>query len=62
MGSFSIWHWFVVLIFWVAFMWPLWKITRKMGYHPAFSLLYLVPGVNVLAIWYVALAEWPRQR
>jgi len=34
MGSFSIWHWLVVLIFVGVFVVPLWKIVSKTG-HPA---------------------------
>ena len=61
-GSFSIWHWLVV-IFWIAVVLvPAWRITKKAGFSPALSLLTLVPVVNVVAIWVFAFVKWPSQR
>jgi hypothetical protein len=36
-----------------------WKIWSKAGYHGAWSLLLLVPVVNLVAFLYFASAEWP---
>jgi membrane associated rhomboid family serine protease len=52
---------FVVL--WLAvFMYPLWRIVGKAGFHPAFSLLSLVPLVNIVFLWIFAFAKWPNGR
>jgi hypothetical protein len=40
---------------------PFWKIFQKAGFPPAFSLLMLIPIVNVVAIYFVAFAQWPNQ-
>ena len=59
MGSFSIWHWIIVLFFIVLFQWPFWRIVRKAGFPGALSLLLLVPIVNVVVIWVFAFIKWP---
>ncbi|MBN1459125.1 MAG: hypothetical protein JXA57_06285 [Armatimonadetes bacterium] len=38
---------------------PFWKIFQKAGFPPAFSLLMLIPVVNLVAIYFVAFASWP---
>lgn len=43
MGSFSIWHW-IIIVFWpVVVLVPGWRIAAKASYHGAWSLLLLVP-------------------
>lgn len=38
---------------------PFWMIFKKAGYHPALSLLMLVPFVDIAMRFYLAFAEWP---
>lgn len=59
MGAWSIWHWMVLLICWLAVGLPLWKIVRKTGHHPALSLLLWVPMLNIAVLWFLALSAWP---
>lgn len=59
MGSFSIWHWLIVLIYVGLVAWPLWRIVGKTGNHPALSLLLHIPVVNVALILFLAFSEWP---
>ena len=40
---------FVVLV-------PVIQVLRRTGHHPAWSLLVLVPGLNLLAAWFFAFA------
>jgi hypothetical protein len=61
MGSFSIWHWLIVLIIWLTIGYPWWRIVRRAGKHPALSLLLFVPLVNVVFLWWFAFAHWPRE-
>lgn len=60
MGSFSIWHWFVVAIIAITTGWPLWRIVKRLGRPPVLSLLLWVPLLNLLVIWYLAFAPEPR--
>jgi hypothetical protein len=37
---------------------PFWMIFRKAGFHPAFSLLMMVPVANFTVLYVVAFSEW----
>ena len=43
----------------VLFVVGYWKIWSKAGFNGAWSLLMLVPLVNLIAFLYLAFAEWP---
>jgi hypothetical protein len=66
MGSFSIYHWiiliFMVSVFPLLYIVPAWKIVSKAGYSGAWSLLIIVPLVNLIMLWVFAFSDWPRQR
>jgi hypothetical protein len=62
MGSFSIWHWIIFLLFVYIYVAPCWRIAKKAGYSGAWSLLAVVPLVNIAMLWAFALAKWPNQR
>lgn len=62
MGSFSIWHWLIVLLLIVLFQWPFWRIARKAGFPGALSLLLLIPLLNIIMIWVFAFVEWPIEK
>ena len=38
---------------------PCWKIVARAGFNPAWSLVYLVPLVNIIALWMLAVKDWP---
>ena len=58
MGSFSIWHWIVVVVM-LAPMFPMATILRKAGFSPWWALLYVVPIGNLIALFVFAYAKWP---
>ncbi|CAJ0867697.1 hypothetical protein R20233_01436 [Ralstonia sp. LMG 32965] len=63
MGSFSIWHWLIVLLVLLfVYLLPAGLIARKAGYSSGWALLMLVPLVNVITIWVFALSDWPAAR
>lgn len=53
----------IVVIIYIAiialFVVGYWKIWSKAGFNGAWSLLMLVPLVNLGAFLYLAFAEWP---
>jgi hypothetical protein len=59
MRGFSIWHFLVLLIYLAVFVVPCWKIVSKAGYSGAWSLLALVPFVNIIMLWVFAFSSWP---
>jgi hypothetical protein len=62
MGSLSIWHWLIVIIWLAVFMVPAWRIASKAGYPGALSLLLVIPIVNIILIWLFAFSRWPVER
>ncbi len=58
MGSLSIWHWIIVVI-WLLPMFPISTILKKAGFSPWWALLYVVPIGNVVALFVFAYAKWP---
>ena len=62
MGSLSILHWVIVIaaiwlfvIFWISLV----RILKRTGYSGWWSLLILIPIVNVIGIWRFSKARWP---
>ncbi len=48
-----------LLIIGLALVPPYWKIFERSGWHPALSLLMVVPFVNLILLWVVAFKKWP---
>jgi hypothetical protein len=38
---------------------PFWFIFRKAGFHPALSLLMIIPLADVIMKFFLAFADWP---
>ena len=62
MGSFSIFHWLIMLIFGIVFVFPVWRIAVKAGYSGAWSLLLFLPLFNVIILWIFAFSTWPVEK
>lgn len=62
MGSFSIWHWIVLLFFLSVYIVPIWRIVSKAGYSGAWSILSFIPVLNVIMLWVFAFSRWPNDR
>jgi len=41
---------------------PVAQLLRRTGHNPAWSLLVLLPGVNLIAGWFFAFNPWPMQK
>lgn len=59
MGSFSIWHWLIVILLLVVPSALFARVIARAGYSGWWALLGLVPVVNVIALWIFAFAQWP---
>ena len=62
MGSFSIWHWLIILIWLAVFIVPAWRIVAKAGFPGALALLAIIPLVNIVMLWVFAFVKWPHER
>ena len=48
-----------VISFAVFFVAPFWKLFKRTGFKPVFSLIALIPGGVLVLLWVVAFAKWP---
>jgi hypothetical protein len=60
MGTWSVWHWIVMAIFALLALYPIGRILSRIGFSPFWALVALVPLANLIGLWVVALATWPR--
>lgn len=59
MGSFSIWHWIIILAYLVVLFIPAAKILKRTGHSPFWALVLIVPVVNIVLYWVFAFKKWP---
>jgi uncharacterized membrane protein YhaH (DUF805 family) len=59
MGSFSIFHWLILIVTLATWIVPPIKILSKAGYSGWWVLLLFVPLVNIIVLWVFAFADWP---
>jgi uncharacterized membrane protein YhaH (DUF805 family) len=62
MDSISVVHILIVIAVLVIYFIPAIKILNKAGYSGWWSLLLLVPLVNIVMIFVFAFADWPALR
>ena len=61
-GSFGLPELLIVLFAAVLIVWPATRICAKAGYTPWLGIASILPGANVLLLWFLALAEWPMRK
>ena len=59
MGTFSVWHWLIVIVWFFVPMIPIATILKKAGFSPWWALLYIVPIGNLIGLFVFANARWP---
>ena len=55
-GTWGASHWLIFALMAAAIVYPVGLILRRLGFWPLWSMLALVPGVNLIGLWVVALA------
>ncbi len=61
MGSFSIWHGLLIIAWIVAVMVPVAIILRRLGYSAWWVVIAPIAPLNVIGLWVLAFARWPRE-
>lgn len=59
MGSFSIWHWLVLLAV-LATLVPVARTLSRAGLSPWWAVLSVVPIIGWFGLWAFAYARWPK--
>ena len=55
-GTWSISHWLIFALMAAVIVYPVGLILRRLGFSPLWSMLALIPGINLIGLWIVALA------
>ena len=50
-------HWMIFGVVAAAILYPIGLILKRLGFSPFWSVLALVPGVNLIALWSLALTS-----
>ena len=58
MGSFSIWHWLIVIILFLPNLFFI-PAVKKAGFSGWWAALSLVPVFGLVLLWVFAYAKWP---
>jgi hypothetical protein len=58
--GFGVTHWVVFAAFVAAFLYPVGRILDRIGFSPLWSVVALIPLVNLIALWVLAFSDWPR--
>ena len=54
------WLWFILTI--GVLIYPLGRILNRIGFAPLWAILAFIPLVNLIALWALALADWPERK
>jgi hypothetical protein len=60
MGSMSIWHWLIVLIYLFLLGYPVTRILRRLGYSAWWVIIAFIPLGNLIGLWFLSFVRWPR--
>lgn len=61
MAGFGIGHWLGFIVMVLLLVYPIGRILGRLGLSPFWSIVAVVPFVNLLALWILAFAEWPKK-
>ncbi len=62
MGTFSIWHWMIVLIFLFGIInLPAYWALKKAGWGGWWFLILTVPLAGLIFMWVFAFGKWPSE-
>jgi hypothetical protein len=53
-------YWISFIVFCLIVLSPVIRILKRAGYSEWWSLLALLPVVNLLGLWWFAYARWPK--
>lgn len=59
MGSLSIWHWTILGVVLFILGYPATRILKRAGLSRWWTILAVIPYVNVIGLWIFAFVRWP---
>ena len=61
-GGFGLWQLVLLVLYVFLLIFPVARILGRAGLSGWWSILALIPVVNLLALWIFAFVDWPRLR
>ena len=61
MSGLSLWHWLIVLAIFFMYGYPIGRVLGRIGYTPWFAILMFLPVANLIGLWAIAFARWPKK-
>lgn len=55
-------HWLVFAAMAAIIIYPAGRILNRIGFSPFWSVFFLVPFINLIALWILAVVDWPEQK
>ena len=62
MAGYGLGHWLIFAATIAAFLYPIGRILSRVGLSPFWSVLALLPFVNLIGLWMLAFIDWPEGR
>jgi len=62
MGSFTIWHWVIVIVLVVVHLIPAARIVHRIGITRWYAVLLVLPLASFVALWVLAYMPWPIEK
>ena len=55
----SFWQLVLLVVLAIIIVVPYWRISEKAGYPGWLSLLILIPGINLVYVYFLGFSNWP---
>lgn len=55
----SAWHLILMIISAALILYPIGRILGRIGFSPLWSLVALLPFLNLIGLWVLAMIPWP---
>jgi predicted PurR-regulated permease PerM len=60
--GFGVTHWLFFAALVAVLLYPIGRILNRVGLSPFWSVLALVPLINMIGLWILAFVDWPGQK
>ena len=61
MMGYGVGHWIFFAVMVAVVLYPIGRILGRLGLSPFWSVLALIPLVNLIGLWLLAFVDWPGQ-
>lgn len=59
MHAYALAHWWVLIIAWVLWIVPLYRLLGRIGLARGWAFVALFPPAGMVLLWVIAFSKWP---